>query len=76
MRCVTYTKKLITERVRILAHFTNGDQFMGFSGSSASGSSHHTMSSDGEMGVVGVALAEDDSGLGEDAMLQLIHHWQ
>ena len=61
--------------MRILAHFTNGDQFMGFSGSAFSGSSHHTMSSDGDMGVVGVGFTKDGSELGEGAMLQLVHHW-
>lgn len=41
----TYTRKLITEIVRILTHFLFKDQFIGFSGSRFSGSSHQTMSS-------------------------------
>lgn len=69
MPAFTYTRKPITQRVRILAHFTIGDQFIGFSGSSVSGSSHHTISSDGAVSVVGVGMAEDESGLGEGVML-------
>ena len=71
----TYTKKLITERVRMLAHFTIGDQFMGFSGSSVSGSAHHTTTSDGETGVVGAMVAvgmglpESGPGVREGAMV-------
>lgn len=78
MYAFTYTRKLITERVRILAHFTRGDQFLGFSGSSVSGSSHHTtVLSDGRVSVVdvvGVNLTEKGSGLGEGVMLKLVHH--
>jgi hypothetical protein len=62
MHVSTYTRKLITERLRILAHFTLGDQFIGFSGSSVCDSSHHTLSSGGE---AGVGLRKKCSGLGE-----------
>ncbi len=72
----TYTKKLITERVRMLAHFTIGDQFIGFSGSSVSGSAHHTLKSEGEAGVgavaaVGMGLFENSLGVCEGAILVL-----
>jgi len=60
--------KLITERVRILAHFTIGDQFMGFSESPVSDSSHHTMISGDENGA---GLRENRSGLGGGVILQL-----
>ena len=58
----------------MLAHFIIGDQFMGFSGSPVSGSTHHTTSSDGEAGVVGEAVAvgigllENGSGFCEGAI--------
>ena len=61
----------------MLAHFTIGDQFLGFSGSSVSGSAHHTITSDGEAGVgavvaVGMGLLEKSpSGVCEGAILVL-----
>lgn len=49
----TYTRKLMTESVRMLDHFTMPDQFIGLFGSSVSGSVHQTTSSDGQAGSVG-----------------------
>ncbi len=65
----------------MLAHFTSGDQFMGFSGSSVSGSAHHTTSSGGEDGVVGTVVAvgmgllelENRSSVCEGAMVLARH---
>lgn len=42
--CHTYTRKLVAEMVRMLAHFLVADQLMGFSASWSSGSSHQTVS--------------------------------
>jgi hypothetical protein len=42
----TYTRKAITESVKMLTHFRAGDQFIGFAGSRSSGSLHDTINSD------------------------------
>lgn len=52
----------------MFAHFTFSDQFIGLSGSSLSGSFHHTICSGSE---VGVAWGENRSGIGEIVIVRL-----